>query len=242
MDFQKEFLKLLKEYKTDYSVCGAISTEGKIYPFGSDTKVLSTIFELFSRPIIHQFAHKYGYEVVEPQKQNHYPDFTLQKSNDDEEKIAIDIKTTYRSSNPNKFSYTLGSYTSFIRNNTKNIVFPFDEYKAHWVMGYIYTRTASKKSMDQRIYTCSEIAEIELPYRDVETFFQEKWKISGDKAGSGNTTNIGSISGTIENFRDGNTPFNSENEFLEYWKGYERTAIQRSKRYKNIDEFRKLKS
>ena len=32
------------------------------------------------------------------------------------------------------------------------------------------------------------------------------------------------------------------NVFLEYWKGYERTAIQRSKKYKNIDEFRKFKS
>lgn len=242
MDFKEEFTMLLTAYEADYNICGAISTEGKIYPFGSDTKVLSTIFELFSRPIIQQFADENDYEVIEPQKQNHYPDFTLQKNSDDKEKIAIDVKTTYRTSSAGKFSYTLGGYTSFIRSNTKNIVFPFSEYKEHWVMGYVYTRLASKKSAAHHIYTCDEISEIELPYDDVEAFFQEKWKISGDKAGSGNTTNIGSISGTIEDFRSGNTPFSSEKEFLEYWQNYERTATEREKKFKNINEFRRWKN
>ena len=83
MDFKKKFLMLLKKYEAEYNICGAISTEGKVYPLGSDTKVLSTVFELFSRPVIQEFADKNGYEVIEPTKQNHYPDFTLQKSEND---------------------------------------------------------------------------------------------------------------------------------------------------------------
>lgn len=238
MDFKEKFDALLAEYEADYNICGVISTENKIYPIGSDTKVLSTIFELFSRPIIQQFADENDYELVEPTVQNHYPDFTLQRSGDDKAKIAIDVKTTYKDRPESKFKYTLGGYTSFIRNNTKNIVFPFDQYKEHWVMGFVYTRVAVKKSAEHKIYTTDEISDIVLPYKDVKTFFQEKWKISGDKAGSGNTTNIGSISGKIEDFREGNGPFSSEEEFVDYWRNYERTAKEREQKFSDIAGYR----
>lgn len=238
MGIKEDFDLLLSEYESDYNICGVISSESKIYPLGSDTKVLSTIFELFSRPIIKQFAAENGYEVIEPSKQNHYPDFTLQKSDDDNEKIAIDVKTTYRDNPESKFSYTLGGYTSFIRNNKKNIVFPFDQYKEHWVMGYVYTRVAIKKSAEDRIYSVEEIDDIKLPYKDVKTFFQEKWRISGDTAGSGNTTNIGSIRGHIKDFAEGNSPFSSEEEFLDYWRNYGRTSSEREDKYSNIHEYR----
>lgn len=71
MSFKDNFTKLLESYQTEYDICGVTSTTGKIYPLGSDTKVLSTIFELFSRPIINQFAKENSYEVIEPDKQNH---------------------------------------------------------------------------------------------------------------------------------------------------------------------------
>lgn len=238
MDFDIKFKQLLDQYSANYNICGAISTNGHIYPLGSDTKVLSTLFELLSRPIIEKFAEENDYEVIEPEKQNHYPDFTLQKNANDKEKIAIDIKTTYRLKSSSKFKYTLGGYTSFIRNNTKNIVFPFNEYASHWVLGYVYTRVASKKSATHQIHTCDNVNQIELPYKDVEVFFQEKWKISGDKAGSGNTTNIGSISAHLQDFIDGKTPFKNEEEFLKYWQNYERTAAERKHTFSCIEEFR----
>lgn len=228
--------------KANYNVLGAISSEKTIYPFGSDTKVLSTIFELFSRPIILEFASKHGYQVVEPHQQNHYPDFTLQRSSDDKNKIAIDVKTTYVNKDDEKFGYTLGGYTSFIRSNTKNIVFPFDHYQQHWVMGYVYTRIALKRAAIFKQYQLHEISEIELPYSNVRTFFQEKWRISGDRAGSGNTTNIGSINGRIEDFDKGNGPFINEHEFLDYWRNYERTAGERIDKYTNIETYRQWRN
>lgn len=69
---------------------------------------------------------------------------------------------------------------------------------------------------------------------------QEKWRIAGDKAGSSNTANIGSITGTIDDFIDGNGVFTSEDEFLAYWRGYKRTAEERSSSYANIGEFRAI--
>jgi len=52
---------------------------------------------------------------------------------------------------------------------------------------------------------------------------QEKYKIAGKTPGSGNTTNIGSISSnTIRDFKEGNSGFSSKHEFDEYWRKYEK--------------------
>jgi flavorubredoxin len=65
--------------------------------------------------LIREIASKHGYQVEES-PQTIYPDFTLLKSQKDKNKIAIDIKTTYRRGANKSFVYTLGSYTSFLRN------------------------------------------------------------------------------------------------------------------------------
>ena len=61
----------------------------------------------------------------------------------DNQKIAVDVKTTYRRFTAGgtwKAGFTLGSYTSFMRRNTKNIVFPYERYAKHYIIGFIYTR------------------------------------------------------------------------------------------------------
>lgn len=242
MNIKNEFDSLMADNHDNYNVVGAISSKKTIFPLGSDTKVLSSIFELFSRPLILDFAERNGFQVVEPAQQNHYPDFTLQVNSDDRNKIAIDVKTTYVNTDDEKFKFTLGGYTSFIRNNTKNIVFPFDHYGQHWVMGYVYTRVALKKAAALRAYQLHEIKDIQLPYRNVRTFFQEKWRISGDKAGSGNTNNIGSICGRIDDFDKGRGVFASESEFLDYWRNYEPKEIDRAHKYTNVQKYREWRS
>ncbi len=230
---------------TKYTVCGAISFEGVVYPLGSDTKVLSSVFELFTRPIVASIANDYGFELVEPLAQNHYPDFTLMKGRDDRKKIAIDVKTTYIDNPGDTFSYTLGGYTSFMRpgNESKNIVFPFGDYSEHWVIGYVYERVAAKKSGTQKTYSIRELDDVPLPYKNVRVFVQEKWKIASDHAGSGNTTNIGSITAHIDGFQQGLGRFSSESEFLHYWRNYCRTDAERTGKFRNIAEYKEwLKS
>lgn len=225
----------------EFDVCGVANRLGGIYPLGTDTKVLSTVFELISRPAVHAVAASVGCDVVEPTAQNHYPDFTLTKGSEDPAKLAIDVKTTYRRPGSDRFSYTLGGYTSFIRpgNERKNIVFPFSQYASHWVVGFVYTRADDEANRSKHRYTLKELDEIPLPFVDVEFFVNEKWKIASDRAGSGNTTNIGSIRGTIEDFREGAGPFESEEEFLAYWRSYGRTAQERT-RFSSLDGFRQL--
>ncbi|WP_454502999.1 type II restriction endonuclease [Brucella lupini] len=225
-----------------YEVCGIVDQSGCVYPLGADTKVLSTIFELVSRPAVYATAKALGYECIEPTVQNHYPDFTFHKGLGENGKIAIDVKTTYRMHDNDRFSYTLGGYTSFIRpgNERKNIVFPFNQYSEHWVIGFVYNRIAEKKAQAEHKFSIDQLKDIPLPFGNVEVFVQEKWRISSDRAGSGNTTNIGSISGTIDDFRKGNGPFTSEEEFLEYWRAYGRTKSDRND-FSNISEFRRFK-
>ena len=242
MSFKNTLINEISKLSEKYNICGFVSQSGHVYPLGADTKVLSSLFELVTRPAIYSLAAKIKMIVVEPEVQNHYPDFTLVDKKNINSKIAIDVKTTYRNDNNDKFNFTLGGYTSFIKlgNERKNIVFPFYEYSEHWIIGFVYNRINKKKSADNKIYSIENIDRIQLPFDNVETFVQEKWRIAGDKAGSGNTTNIGSINGYIKDFKNGKGPFKSEKEFLEYWRGYKRTANERTV-YTNIDEFRNLK-
>lgn len=232
MDVAAEFTAAFNAEDVDFTVRGLLDDKNRVFPLGTDTKVLSTVFELLSRPIIAEIADAHGYRVKEA-AQTIYPDFTL-LNEDVNGKIAIDIKTTYRRGK-SKFSFTLGSYTSFLRNNTKNILYPYDQYESHWILGFIYERS-EKSSTD--IHTVENSHEIIVPYQNVEWFIQEKYKVAGESPGSGNTANIGSIkSSDIEDFREGRGPFSElgEEVFRNYWANYGKQRVGRS--YSNYSEY-----
>jgi Restriction endonuclease EcoRV. len=219
-DFKETLNTELAQLANSYEICGIVDRSGCVYPLGADTKVLSTIFELVSRPAVYAAAKKLGLEVFEAEKQNHYPDFTICTGSSCKQKIAVDVKTTYRKRNKT-FRFTLGSYTSFIRGTgTKNILFPFTDYAEHWVIGFAYDRVGTKKAQAEHMFDVGSIEEIPTPFDNVEYFLQEKWKIASKTPGSGNTANIGSITGSIQEFRDGGSVFASEEEFLAYWRSY----------------------
>jgi Restriction endonuclease EcoRV len=229
MDFKREFRELVIEKKIDWNIRGLLSSDDRIYPFGSDTKVLSTVFELFCSPLIKEIATRHGY-MFETSPQTIYPDFTLLKNKEDKKKIAVDVKTTYRrglkkDGTEKNFVYTLGSYTSYIRNNTKNILYSYDQYEKHWIIGFLYSRNTGAYD-DSEIYKIEERTKIQKPFVDVEFFVQEKYKIAGKRPGSGNTTNIASFStNNIEDLEEGKGPFTKlgEEAFLDYWKKYKKS-------------------
>lgn len=208
MDFIKEFYEVIMKINPNFDIAGFLTKDDNVYPLGTDTKVLSTAFELIARPIVYEIADKHGYQVYEPSQQNYYPDFTLMKSPGDTEKIAVDIKTTYREFKTDgtwRAKFTLGSYASFMRNGTKNIAFPYSHYKKHYIIGFIYTR----EEIDNfHVFKLEDRNKITYPIKDVEYFCQEKYKIADYTTGSGNTENIGSITAsTIDDFKNGTGPF-----------------------------------
>lgn len=242
LDFRSEFERLYEANRVNYEAKGIITADSKVYPIGTDTKVLSSVFELIIRPVVYEVALQNNLVVQEARAQNYYPDFTLMRDETDSQKIAVDVKTTYREKEGERVKFTLGSYTSFIRevSEAKNIEFPYRQYAEHWIIGFIYKRKSPEEA-PAHIYEVAELEKIPIPFEAVSLFVAQKWKIAGDKAGSGNTTNIGSITGLLEDFQNEAGPFESEEEFLEYWRGYGRTASERAGRYKNLEEFRNWK-
>jgi hypothetical protein len=239
--FQTKFDQLVREIGIDWTAVGFLGANDLVYQFGTDTKVISTVFETQAAPVIHQIADEFGY-TVEGAPQTIYPDFSLSLESSNRGRIAIDIKTTYRSLTSGKkikpFRYTLGSYTSFLRNGTKNILYPYEQYSSHWVIGFLYTRMDGVAS---KVYRRDESAGLRAPYKDVEYFVQEKYKIVGTTPGSGNTANIGSFqTNDIDDLRNGNGPFSKLGKDVcdEYWRHYGRTV---DRPYSDLEGFLRWK-
>lgn len=216
--FKEEFDKIVVDRGITWEAKGFYASDGSVYPFGTDTKVLSTVFESFCAPLVLEVAKKHEYTVAFA-KQTIYPDFTLTPLGKTSERIAIDVKSTYQKSS-GSIGFTLGSYTSFLRNGTKNISFPYAEYSEHWVIGFVYGR---REGVASKVHEIQNVEDLTCPYEDVRYFIQEKYKIAGTRPGSGNTTNIGSFTTKdIDDLRQGNGPFATSGEevFEEYWRNY----------------------
>lgn len=241
--FRGGFQKKAKALAMNWEVIGFYASDRRVYAIGTDTKVISTVFETLTAPLVNAIADDYGY-IVEGSKQTIYPDFTLSPKPGRAPRIAIDVKTTYRRFNTKgkatAFRYTLGSYTSFLRSpeGTKNILHPYDQYSDHWVIGFLYTRC---QGVAAKIYgDPGRVASFPCPYKDVEYFVQHKYKIVGHEAASGNTANIGSFpTASIKDLKDGNGPFAElgKEKCDQYWRNYARTAAERAKKYSNIEGF-----
>ncbi|MCI0514119.1 type II restriction endonuclease [candidate division KSB1 bacterium] len=226
-DFANEFenkVKLLYPAGIEWGIVGILTKNGNVYTLSFDSKILSGIFEIFCEPIIRSIANDQHF-IVETSAQNAYPDFTLYHPAEPKQKIAIEVKSTYRQYNLygalRKFGFTLGSYRSFLRDpdGRKGILYPYSEYSKHWIIGFLYSRNPDCKSTEIR--KIIEASSLQTPYTDIEFFVQEKYRIAGKKPGSGNTTNIGSFkSRNLEDFRKGYGGFESQLEFEEYWRNY----------------------
>ena len=205
----------------NFEAYGILDSNNKIHTLGTDSKIIGRIFEMFSQPVLEEIATENGYILKTPESQTVYPDFIMMTSENSNEKNAIDIKTTYISSDRSSIKFTLGAFGSYMRNNTKNIEYKYTDYIKHYVIGFIYKRNDA--AQESRVYNFNCRDQIIFPYYDVNYFISEKYKIAGDKPGSGNTENIGSFSTrNINDLKDGNGPFSElgQDIFDLYWKYY----------------------
>jgi len=226
-----------KMSKVKFDAYGILDSAGKIHTLGTDSKIIGRIFEMFTQPVLEEIAEELGMKLSTPESQTVYPDFIMMKSANSKEKIAIDVKTTYIDNDQSTIKFTLGSFGSYMRNNTKNIEFEYTDYVKHYVIGFVYKRNDA--AQESRVYSLDERDKIDFPYYDVRYFIQEKYRIAGEKPGSGNTENIGSFS--TKNFdmiKEGKGPFNElgNDAFDIYWRYYPkyRAATQE---YTSLSEF-----
>lgn len=238
-----ELARTLATERGDWVVKGFIDVYRNIYTVSVDTKVVSKIIELMLFPVISRFACAHGYKMVLCDHQNHYPDITFIAP--DGAKIALDVKSTYRTSPERVNGFTLGAFTGYFRQrkSTKNATFPYEEYSAHFVLGVIYTRTEDIPD-EHRMYALDELQDIVSVVTDFAFTLQEKWKIASDQPGSGNTRNMGSVK-DIAALLEGRGPFSAYSEavFDDYWMNYLNAdmarAIDSQVPYHNLAEYRK---
>lgn len=216
--FTEHFFTLTSGWS--WEVQGFLDTNSFVHPIDSDTKVISTVFERMAAPAIRSIAREYEYKV-ELANQTTYPDFTL-TSERTGHRIALDIKTTYTRS---RMVFTLGGYASFLRNGTKNILYPYTSYSDHWVLGFVYEQLGHFTHYD--LESLPKPGEITCPYKVKSVFVRKKHEICGLRAGSGNTKNIGSFAGTSpSDFESTVGPFGKFTKAKEacdfYWANYEK--------------------
>ncbi len=216
-----------------WTVKGFIDVFKNVYTISSDTKTVSKILEIHLFPKILSFAEENGFAVVLAEHQNYYPDISFVFKGDEAIKFAVDFKTTYR--NPGKpwlcNGFTLGSHGKYFtdRESSKNIQFPYGSYAGHFCLGIIYDRSGGGSIDETKSRPVDELHSITSVITNIEFFAVEKWRIAGEKGGSGNTANIGSIN-RIKDIVSGNGMFSKLGEewFDDYWMNYDKITSRLS--------------
>ena len=243
--FAKELTEYVSTNSGEWSIKGFIDVDKNIYTISSDSKIVSKILEIQLFPKFKVFAKDNGYDIVLAEKQNWYPDLSFINIANLSIKFAVDIKTTYRLEDYTGFcnGFTLGSHGEYFRKrtSTKNIQFPYADYTAHLCLGILYTRAISTDTDETEILQLSHLDKITSVIKDLVFFAEEKWKISSDKGGSGNTANIGSIH-FIEDILEGNGVFSNlgESVFDEYWINQGVLTVTDEKKTGNFKKLTKL--
>ena len=207
---------LIQDEMGQWTVKGFIDNKSNLYTISTDTKVLSKILEIQLFPALVEIARVYKMKLELASHQNHYPDCTFVDSEGN--RFAVDIKSTYMTSLNTCNGFTLGSYTGYFRNraSTKNILYPYSTYKAHFVLGILYKRNIIT---EREMYNINDMGNIPSAVGDFIFILHEKYKLATKLAGSGNTKNIGGVK-NIQRLINGQGDFESEDEFDRYWMNY----------------------
>ena len=192
----------------EWIVKGFIDIYRRVYTLSVDTKVVSKVLELLLTPAFVRFAETHGFDLLLAPQQNFYPDLTF-VSRADGSKFAVDIKSTYRTSEIRVNGMTLGAFTGYFRNrdSAKNTLYPYRQYAGHYVLGGVYSQT--ENAIDERQqYSLDDLERIPSVIRSFQFFAQPKYRIASTAPGSGNTKNIGSVV-TLDALLSGAGPFAS---------------------------------
>ena len=197
----KNILKNISDINIDEEF--TIINDGIKYKLGYDSKIISKIYEVIIIENLKKLLDDKGFEYIENEIQNKYPDFIIISKIQKEKYYAIDIKSTYLKKKTEINGFTLGTYKGYFkdRKSLKSIVKPYKNFIKHFCICIIYSRTDKKK--------------IPVDY----IIIREKWEIARNSSGSGNTCNIGSIK-LLSDLLNNKPYFTSEDEFNTFWLNY----------------------
>ncbi len=242
----KSFAKAVATNEGEWIVKGFIDVYRRIYTISVDTKIVSKVLELLLFPMFVEFGKAYDLKIELCPQQNFYPDLTFTHEASGR-KFAVDIKSTYRTSNTEVNGMTLGAFTGYFRKreSNKNTLYPYSHYAGHFVLGVIYSKC--EDAADERAqFTLEDLPKIPSVVKDFLFFAQPKYQIASPRPGSGNTKNIGSVV-KIDQLINGTGPFASLGEEIydDYWMFYltrdMAQALSLSRPYMNLKTYLEYK-
>jgi hypothetical protein len=217
----ESFAKEVATNEGEWIVKGFIDVYRRIYTISSDTKIISKVLELLLFPMFVEFAKTHRLQIELCPQQNFYPDLTFAEEKTCR-KFAVDIKSTYRTSQTEVNGMTLGAFTGYFRNreSNKNTLYPYSQYAGHLVLGVIYSK-CGEAADERKPFSLEDLPKIPSVIKDFVFFAQPKYRIASSRPGSGNTKNIGSVQ-KIEQLVNGTGPFASlgEEVYDDYWMHY----------------------
>ncbi len=241
------FAKAIATNEGEWIIKGFIDVERRIYTISVDTKIVSKVLEILLLPMFDAFARKHDLEVESPPQQNFYPDLTF-THRPSGQRFAIDIKSTYRTSETEVNGMTLGAFTGYFRERTskKNTLYPYGQYAAHFVLGIIYSRC--DEAINERAqFSLDDLKKIPSVIKNFDFFIQPKYRIAASRPGSGNTKNIGAAT-KISVLKSGTGIFAElgEEVYDDYWMFYltddMAKKLEISRPYKNLKTYLEYKN
>jgi Restriction endonuclease EcoRV len=215
------FAKAVATNEGEWIIKGFIDVYRRIYTISVDTKIVSKVLELLLFPMFVEFGKAHGLKIELCPQQNFYPDltFTHERSG---RRFAVDIKSTYRTSDTEVNGMTLGAFTGYFRkwDSNKNTLYPYSQYAGHFVLGVIYSK-CDEAADERKQFALEDLPKIPSVVKNFRFFAQPKYRIATSRPGSGNTKNIGSVV-KIDALVNGTGPFASlgEEVYDDYWMFY----------------------
>jgi hypothetical protein len=243
----ESFAKAVATDEGEWIIKGFIDVYQRIYSISVDTKIVSKVLELLLFPMFVEFAKKHGLEIDLCPQQNFYPDLTFTDPASGQ-RFAVDIKSTYRTSETEVNGMTLGAFTGYFRHreSKKNTLYPYGQYAAHFVLGVIYSK-CDDAADKRKQFTLDQLPQIPSVIKEFLFFAQPKFCIAAARPGSGNTKNIGSTT-KIGELVYGTGPFAAlgEQVYDDYWMFYltrdMAEALGTKRPYTNLKTFLEYKN
>ncbi len=212
------FAKAVATDEGEWIIKGFIDVYRRIYTISVDTKIVSKVLELLLFPMFVEFGKMHGLKIELCPQQNFYPDLTFTHELSGR-KFAVDIKSTYRTSETEVNGMTLGAFTGYFRkrDSNKNTLYPYKHYAGHFVLGVIYSK-CDDVADERKQFSLADLPKIPSVVKEFRFFAQPKYRIASSRPGSGNTKNIGSVV-KIDQLVSGTGPFAAlgEEVYDDYW-------------------------
>ena len=240
------FAQAVATNEGEWIIKGFIDVYRRIYTISVDTKIVSKVLELLLFPMFVEFGTNNGLKIELCPQQNFYPDLTFTHEATGR-KFAVDIKSTYRTSDTEVNGMTLGAFTGYFRKreSNKNTLYPYSHYASHFVLGVIYSK-CDDVADERKQFTLEDLPRIPSVVKKFQFFAQPKYRIASSRPGSGNTKNIGSVV-RIDELVNGTGPFASlgEQVYDDYWMFYltrdMAQALSLARPYTNLKTYLKYK-